>query len=73
MCLVIPRRSLVLNVLIIAGTISITKNKDYLDLGKNIEPSMKTDPDRRMYQHVDSSPVLKRNIFYHNLNVSIIK
>lgn len=32
-----------------------------LDRGKNMEPSMKTEPESRMYQHVDSSPVLKTN------------
>lgn len=31
----------------------------YLEVGRNIDPSMKTDPDRRMYQHVESSPVLE--------------
>lgn len=32
----------------------------YLDLGRNIEPSMNTEPDKRIYQHVDNSPVLKQ-------------
>ncbi len=31
----------------------------HLDLGRNMEPSMKTDPDSRMYQHELSSPRLK--------------
>jgi hypothetical protein len=31
----------------------------YLDLGRNMEPSMKTDPESRMYQQVESSPVLR--------------
>lgn len=32
----------------------------YLDLGRNMDPSMKTEPESNMYQHVDSSPVLER-------------
>lgn len=35
------------------------KTKTHLDLGKYIEPSMNTDPDSKIYQHVDSSPVLE--------------
>lgn len=31
----------------------------YLFGGKNIQPLMNTEPDKRMYQHVASSPVLK--------------
>ena len=38
-----------------------TKHKfcSYLDLGRNMDPSMNTDPDSSMYQQVDSSPVLR--------------
>jgi hypothetical protein len=31
----------------------------HLDLGRNMEPSMKTEPDSRMYQQEESSPVLQ--------------
>lgn len=31
-----------------------------LDRGRNMEPSMNTDPESRMYQQVESSPVLKK-------------
>lgn len=30
----------------------------YLDRGKNMDPSINTEPDSRIYQHVDNSPVL---------------
>lgn len=38
----------------------------YLERGRNIEPSMNTEPDSSMYQLVANSPVLKiiRIIFY---------
>lgn len=32
----------------------------HLDRGRNIEPSINTEPESRMYQHVDSSPVLEK-------------
>jgi hypothetical protein len=34
-------------------------SRSYLDLGRNMDPSMNTDPESRMYQQVDSSPVLQ--------------
>lgn len=39
----------------------MAKVSKYLEVGKNMEPSMKTDPESRMYQLVDSSPVLQNN------------
>lgn len=36
----------------------------YLERGRNIEPSMKTEPDSRMYQLLASSPVLENNNIY---------
>lgn len=34
--------------------------KSYLDRGRNMDPSMNTEPERSMYQLVANSPVLKK-------------
>lgn len=44
----------------------------YLERGKNIDPSMKTEPERRIYQHVDSSPVLKDKITNNCLHLRLV-
>lgn len=36
----------------------------YLERGRNMEPSMNTEPERRMYQLVASSPVLKAVVLW---------
>lgn len=38
--------------------------QSYLERGRNIDPSMNTEPERSMYQLVASSPVLKITTFY---------
>lgn len=43
---------------IVAYNWNLHSNQNYLEPGRNIDPLMKTAPDKRMYQQDDNSPVL---------------